>query len=531
MSPLIPEIVKQRFPGYYYGVRRFETEGDSVSPGFRTFLAVWLITWFCIFLLAAAAGFCLALVLELVYLGYPGVFTLGGAVLVLLAGRWVYFLVDRGETPGPVVDEHDQPRLLEMVRQVARRVDGRMPERVLIIPDAGVVCLDRCRFPGMFWWRELRIGMALLDQLQVGALRAIIASELAKEFAVPDRRQAFICRLDSALYRSLTESRRSFLTSPLEWYLRVFLMVTRPLTRRRKAAAEIRAARAVGKDVYAEALSAGLQISHRFSLFLQQEVLALLTAGGLPDNIYEGFKVWRSRMDAARQEDGRVEGLSDETMDLLGGVSLPADRLAAIKALEEGEPWDDPALARELLGQPAQMEKLVTPFVAETFHRQGLRRLDRRPFLVPWEDVPGKIIVPQQRARAEHVLKILGRMLSRQIEPMEGIDIYLKLIDVPELKLRLAGRLDPNLARIPPALHPQLVHSVLVRFLGTLVGNTLVEEYDYRWVKGIARPLKVVGRQGEDLDPFSLAGDLLEGRLHVGNFRMRLFEHGLFVGR
>jgi hypothetical protein len=308
-------------------------------------------------------------------------------------------------------------------------------------------------------------------------------------------------------------------------------MVTRPLIRRRKAAAEIRAARAVGKDVYAGALSSGLEISHRFSLFLQQEVLVLLTAGGLPDNIYEGFRVWCSRTDAARQEDGRVEGVADETVDLLGGVSLPADRLAAINALVETQPWDDPAPARELIERPEQMEKLVTPFVAESFHRQGLRRLDRRPFLVPWDDVAGKIIVPQQRARAEHVLKILGRMLSRQIEPMEGIDIYLKLIDVPELRIRLAGRLDPNLARIPPALHPQLVHSVLVRFLGTLVGNTLVEEHDYQWEKGIARPLKVVGSEGEHLDPFSLAGDLLEGRLHVGNFRMRLFEHGLFVGR
>jgi len=105
------------------------------------------------------------------------------------------------------------------------------------------------------------------------------------------------------------------------------------------------------------------------------------------------------------------------------------------------------------------------------------------------------------------------------------------LIDVPELRVRLAGRLDPNLAHIPPALHPHLVHSVLTRFLGTLVGNTLVEEHNYRWEKGIARSLKVVGSEGEHLDPFSLAGDLLEGRLHVGNFRMKLFEHGLFVGR
>jgi hypothetical protein len=525
------EIVKERCSGYYYGVSRFETDIGSASTGFRTFLAIWLIAWFCLFVLVAVAGFCLALVLELVYLGHPGVFTLAGVALVLLAGRWVFFLVDRGEVAGPVVDERNQPQLWDMVRQVAERVGGRMPERVVIIPEAGVVCLDRCRFPGLLWWRELRIGMALVEQLSVGALRAIIASELAKEFAMEDRRQALICRLDSSLYRALVESRRSFVTSPLEWYLRVFLMVTRPLIRRRKAAAEIRAARAVGKDVYAGALSSGLEISHRFSLFLQQEVLVLLTAGGLPDNIYEGFRVWCSRTDAARQEDGRVEGVADETVDLLGGVSLPADRLAAINALVETQPWDDPAPARELIERPEQMEKLVTPFVAESFHRQGLRRLDRRPFLVPWDDVAGKIIVPQQRARAEHVLKILGRMLSRQIEPMEGIDIYLKLIDVPELRIRLAGRLDPNLARIPPALHPQLVHSVLVRFLGTLVGNTLVEEHDYRWEKGIARPLKVVGNEGEHLDPFSLAGDLLEGRLHVGNFRMRLFEHGLFVGR
>lgn len=512
-------------------MNRLGTDPDSGSLRFRTFLAIWLIAWFCLFVLAAVAGFCLALVFELIHLGHPGVFTLAGAVLVLLAVRWTWFLVDRGDAPGPVVDADNQPRLLEMVRQTAQRVGGRMPERVLIIPDAGIVCVDRCRFPGFFWWRELRIGMALLDQFPVEALRAVTAGELARERAVLDRRQALICRLDSSLYQALVESRRSFLTSPLEWYLRVYLMVTRPLTRRQRSLAEVRAARAVGKDVYARALNSGLQISHRFSLFLQQEVLALLTAGGLPDNLYEGFRIWRSRMDSGGRAEGRLETGGEEGVDLLGEVSVPADRLAAINALPESESWEDPSPARGLIEDPEQMERLVTPFVAETFHRQGLRRLERRPYLVPWKDVAGKIIVPQQRARAEHVLKILGRMLSRQVEPMEGIDIYLKLIDVPELKVRLAGRLDPNLARIPPALHPQLVHSVLVRFLGTLVGNTLVEEHDYRWEKGIARPLKVVGSEGEHLDPFSLAGDLLEGRLHVGNFRMRLFEHGLFVGR
>lgn len=509
----------------------YDADNGSANPAFRTFLAFWLIAWFCIFVLAAVAGLVLALVFELLYLGRPGVFTLAGVALVLLVVRWIYFLVDRGHAPGVLVDEGSQARLLETVRQVAGRIGGRMPERVLVIPDAGIVCIDRCRFPGLFWWRELRIGMALLEQFPVEALRAIVAGELAKEQADLDRRQALICRLDSALYRVLVESRRSFLTSPLEWYLRVYLMVTRPLTNRRKSLAEVRAARSVGKDVFSRALTEGLQISHRFSLFLQQEVLALLTAGGLPDNLYEGFRIWRFRTDAARPADERPEGTTETPLDLLGGVSLPADRLAAVDALLDSESWEDPSPARELIEQPEEMEKAVTPYVAETFHRQGLRRLERRPYLVPWEDVPGKIIVPQQRARAAHVLKILGRMLSRQIEPMEGIDIYLKLIDVPELRVRLAGRLDPNLARIPPALHPQLVHSVLVRFLGTLVGNTLVEEHDYHWEKGIARPLKVVGSEGEHLDPFSLAGDLLEGRLHIGNFRMKLFEHGLFVGR
>jgi len=509
---------------------RLGKETESVDLGFRTFLAVWLIVWFCLFVLAAVAGFCLALVWELVYQGHPGVLTLAGVALVLLMVRWIFFLIDRGDAPGPVVDADNQPRLLEMVRQTAQRAGGRMPERVLVIPEAAVVCVDRCRFPGFFWWRELRIGMALLEQFPVEALRAVTAGELVRERAVLDRWQALICRLDSSLYRALVESRRSFLTSPLEWYIRVYLMVARPLTRRQKALAEIRAARAVGKDVYTRALTQGLQISHRFTLFLQQEVLALLTAGGLPDNIYEGFRVWSSRTDSGRREEERFKA-ADEHLDLLGEVSLPSDRLAAINALPESDPWEDPSPARGLCEDPEQMERLVTPFVAETFQRQGLRRLERRPYLVPWKEVAGKIIVPQQRARAAHVLEILGRMLRRQVEPMEGIDIYLKLIDVPELKVRLAGRLDPNLARIPPALHSQLVHSVLVRFLGTLVGNTLVEEHHYRWEKGIARPLEVVGSDGEHLDPFSLAGDLLEGRLHVGNFRMKLFEHGLFVGR
>jgi hypothetical protein len=490
-----------------------------------------MIAWYCLFVLAVVAGCCLAVVGELLYLGRPGVFTPVGLALVLLVVRWTYFLNDRGDVPGLEVSAGDQSRLMEMVGQVVARVGSRMPERVLLIPDAGIACVARYRFLGMSWRRELRIGMTLFDQLPVGAVRAILAGELAREYVVESRRQAFICRLDSSLYRALVESRRSFFTRPLEWYLRVFLMVTRPLTRRQRSLAEARAARAVGKEVYAQALTQGLRTLHRFTLFLQQEVLALLTAGGLPDNIYHGFRVWNSRTDSKRKEGGKLGEALEGPLELLDAVSLPAERLAAIRALPESEPWDDPSPARGLIDEPEQMERSITPFVAEMFHRQGLRRLDRRPVLVPWKDVEGKIIVPQQRARADRVLKILGRMLSRRIDPREGIDIYLKLIDVPELGARLAGHLDPNLVRLPPALHPQLIQNVLTRFLGTLVGNILVEEHDYRWKKGIAMPLEVVGNAGEHLDPFSLAGDLLEGRLHVGNFRMKLFEHGLFVGR
>jgi len=38
----------------------------------------------------------------------------------------------------------------------------------------------------------------------------------------------------------------------------------------------------------------------------------------------------------------------------------------------------------------------------------------------------------------------------------------------------------------------------------------------------------VVGQEGERLEPFSLARELLNGELDVGRFRMKLFEHGLF---
>ena len=127
----------------------YDADNGSANPAFRTFLAFWLIAWFCIFVLAAVAGLVLALVFELLYLGRPGVFTLAGVALVLLVVRWIYFLVDRGHAPGVLVDEGSQARLLETVRQVAGRIGGRMPERVLVIPDAGIVCIDRCRFPGV----------------------------------------------------------------------------------------------------------------------------------------------------------------------------------------------------------------------------------------------------------------------------------------------------------------------------------------------------------------------------------------------
>lgn len=460
-------------------------------------------------------------------------------LLVLGAGVAVAGLVllrGSGGARGMPIEATTQPGLVSLVEQVAGRLGCGVPSRIRLVPHAGIDTVARVILPGVTLHRELHIGMALIHQLEAGQLRALLAYQLTR-WAHRGTLRAWLCRLHDHLERWVLETPRAFWTLPCELYARSFLRLARPVSLHERRAADVRAAATVGNRLYARSLLRVFSVSQRFALYLRKEILALVAAGGLPDNIYAGFGAWlestghriedAESFDDIRAATGKMADALPVTSSARAEIVERQDRIERLSAVE---PWPDTRPARELLSDPEADERKVTPFVVRLFRRQGFSRLGREPERVGWDEVENRIIIPQQRARTRHVLRVLGQLASHEVGMREGIELYLQFLEGRDMRDRLALRLDPGMNNLPPGVYRILVQGIHIRFLGTLVGAALTEDRGFRWSKPIGKPLTLEGAQGEHINPFEMVQDLLEGRLDVRNFRMQLFEHGLFGG-
>jgi len=504
--------------------------GKSPS-NIRLYMAVGLGAGFCLTCLASLAGLGLGLISDFRQLGYPGLLSFSWLAGVLLMLRGILYLTLRRPVSGQSIRPEDQPGLFELINEVAKKIGKRPVESVLIVPDANVKMSIGCCFPFISRKKDLLIGMALLERLSIGSFRATQACIFARCSDDQSQLSAWACMTSNCLEEIITKSERSVFTIVFELYARCFINLVQPFSTAQKSAADQQAALAVGKEVYYRSLVQVAWTSHQMSAFIGREILPLLAAGGLPNNIFAGLRIWLKNQEVNDLSELTPERLLEKLpIHHLSRMGL-VERLALVRKLDEGSAWDDQNSVASLVCEKSTLEKETTKYVLVLLNRHGIAKSKDRPKLFSWEDIEGCLIIPQQKARAEHTLKTLAHIVRRDIEVQEGINIYLTLIDVPEYRVRLAGRLDPNLGKLPTALYPDLVLGILTRFLGSLVGNALVKTGTYKWVKPVAMPLNLVGDEGERLDPFSLAKDLLEGELDVGRFRMTLFEHGLFVAK
>jgi hypothetical protein len=456
----------------------------------------------------------------------PSITTVIFAVICLVFLRGIIYLNGKRHHPGKQLRETDDPRLFEQIKAVAKRLGCSPPKVVRVVPDAGVL-INSERYLFRTQQPEFWIGIALLSHFTIGELRAALAFEFVRTGIFPNQQLKWVCEVHDGMRRVVRESRRTPMTFLFYWFAHGYLRITSPLSGLQKETADNIAAKLVGGDLYAECLGKAYVMSRQYVLFLQQEIIPLLSAGSLPDNIYTGFCEWLKH----NKEHDRVE----ESFANIPGVKLESTELerrkALIRARYTGECWLDDMKALELFRDFGHVQTETTLYIVDMFHRQGSSNINANPKVVKWNELEKIVITPDQSTRAKFVLDTLEHLVKRKLEIQDGIGVYLDIVDVPELRLRLASKLDANILRLPPVLRTHVVQRILVRFLGALVGNALVEDQGYRWKKAIARPLWVESDDGTQLDPFMLSKDFIEGTVDVGRFRMALFEHGLFVSK
>ena len=103
----------------------------------------------------------------------PAIFSLTTAVVLLSA---ILPKRKRFEVPGERITAADQPRLFQVISEIAKQADQNMPEEVYLIRLANAWVSERGGILGIGRHKVLGIGLPLLGTLSANELRAVLGT-------------------------------------------------------------------------------------------------------------------------------------------------------------------------------------------------------------------------------------------------------------------------------------------------------------------------------------------------------------------
>ncbi|MGW2016305.1 M48 family metallopeptidase [Streptomyces sp. NPDC001927] len=369
-----------------------------MGPYLRAFRALVLLAGF--YLLG------LVLLAVLGVLDYLAFDFLGGAVAGKIAIVSVVLAVPivRGmfmlRTPAPEppvgirVTEAQEPRLWRTVRELAEQVGTRAPDEILLVDEVNAAVGEEAKFLGLRGGkRTLLLGLPLMSGLDERRLRGVLGHELGHYSNSDTRLTPLIrrghlqltrtiehfeeraaskvskerARQEKASERRVTKGKKAkeidtsgsgvtykAMAKIYTAYAKFYLRATRSIGRRQELAADLAAARIVGRDAYASALREVNVLAPAYDFYLRCYAV-IGTGAGLMPREGEFFGGFRHLLPARAEEfDELREDLPTE-QDPYDSHPPLADRVARIEALPadgtDAQGADRPSL--ELLSDPA----------------------------------------------------------------------------------------------------------------------------------------------------------------------------------
>ncbi len=282
------------------------------------------------------------------------VVALGFAVLAVLAVR----AVRRPEPSldGLAVSPADEPQLWSLVRELARHVGTRAPDRIVLVADANAAVVEQNTLFGVGrGHRTMDIGLPLLMTLTVAQASAVLCHELGHYSGRHTRLGPLTFRGHAAIQRMGGRAGHHAALRPLlEGYARVFHHVSHAISHRQELEADAASVRTVGKVATASAMCEADVAAAAWAFFVDDYVDFAVQGGVLPDDVFGGFRALLDDPQRRRQMLAyRAESPDQEATPFDTHPSLAA-RLTAIEQLPEVAVTPDNSPALSLLRDPAR---------------------------------------------------------------------------------------------------------------------------------------------------------------------------------
>jgi Zn-dependent protease with chaperone function len=471
----------------------------SVSFAARAFLALAFLLGFYGLALGLAGVLLYLPYLEVVHLHRISIRLTIAALAAAFAIVRALFMVRSAafHAPGPEIRQDEQPELFALIRDIATRMNTRMPAHVYVIPDVNAFVAEVSGFMGFGTTRVMGIGLGLLAVDDVSELKATIAHEFGHFTGGDTVLGGLVYRTRAAIGQVLTTLGTGFLTRPFEWYAKVYLRVSFAVSRHQELQADRAGIAIAGRAAHVDGLRAESRAGVLFGVFVNQEVGPLCEAGVCPRALHQGFTSFVRRIPQA-DVDAALDARETDPHDT--HPALPARIAFAESVPDPGVPRDTrPALS--LLRRPDEVEASLEPYI---FGALGVKGALRR---IAWDEVTTAFYAPRMaeeaRLFAERLFPVLGAGPSYR-------DVFRAFAAAVASKKRadLARTLEPRVAELPAEVQGQAIPSVLRRALGVMAGAALLERGGV-WKTEVGAPLTIV-LDGETLEPNKLAGKALD---------------------
>lgn len=412
------------------------------------------------------------------------VFTPAAAVIsALLQSSKAFFTPFR--TAGVRLEPDDAPGLFDLVLSIARELKTAPPSVIYLEPAPVLYSANT----GLLRKRRvLGVGAPLLQTLESAEVAALLAQELALVggkglvgFAFRLRRtmMAVEAALGATHGRAWAVVGRKVAALLVRPYVRLYLKVSLAGSRAQNLAADARAATVVGSAALASALSRqreGEELYRRYDT----EVQHLVRAGYLPEDLAEGFVVFRTNLSHREREQLQASVLARPETPFDFHPPM-ADRLARLRALALVPPLaPDQRPGVALLADATDLlERCWT----------AARPRPRTATRLPWSDVAHYAYLLRYRHAAEKYAGRLRDPLGRTTGAKaftQRLERLMELIEEGEAS-QVVETLEPS---IVAHRQPEAAEAVLSEVVLALAASAL-QENGGRLVGGLVAPLEI----------------------------------------
>lgn len=406
----------------------------------------------------------------------------------LVVALWKVARARPGPDPRPTLAPADAPALWETVRELAAVAGTRAPDDIRLVPEVNAAVSEDTRLLGLVGGpRHLYLGVPLVQTLDVGQLRSVLAHELGHYSNSHTRLGPLTYRGKQAIVATLEQLSGNVVGWFLRQYARLFFVVSAAVNRRQELEADQLSVQVAGRATAQSALREIPLADAAWSFYLRNYLDDAWESGYAPTahGFFGGFgQLVAAR--AAELEQMRADAPPAEQSRWDSHPSIAA-RIAAMDRMP------DVAVARDTRPASALIpgfDALAADLAARVVRTEGRTQLD-------WEELTATSIVTGRQRTADVVYRAAARAAG---VPRATLGTVLDLV--------AAGRRSELDADLGTAPHGDV--DPLAGLMELLLSQAAIHAGIARWRHSWSGPAELVDRNGGPVDLGAVAAAALQ---------------------